>query len=118
VQRALDRLTIQVSLVGKDVQYHYVLELPTLWILKYFKSPVIEGRDGYIVALLNNIGDAWAGTAKEDGHPTLAAPQRARVQESERSTGAHRGMAPRLQRASTKTLLNSGITSPALDKRP
>jgi len=53
VQRALDRLTIQESLVGKDVQYHYVLELPTLWILKYFKSPVIEGRDGYIVALLD-----------------------------------------------------------------
>jgi hypothetical protein len=65
VQPALDRLTIQEGLVGNDVQYHYVLELPTLGILKYFKSAVIEGRDEYIVRLLNSIGDAWAGTGKD-----------------------------------------------------
>jgi len=61
-QPPLDELLIEEGTVGNDVQYHYFLNLPSLGVRKHFESPVIKGRDEYVVKILNGIGAAWAGT--------------------------------------------------------
>ena len=61
----LDQLLIEESFVGNDVKYHYFLDLPSLRIRKHFESPVITGRDSYITKIMNRIGDAWAGSGRD-----------------------------------------------------
>lgn len=61
----LDELLIEESFIGNEVQYRYFLDLPSLKIRKHFESPVISGRDSYITKIMNRIGDAWAGTGRD-----------------------------------------------------
>jgi len=62
----LDELLIAESHVGKSVQYRYFLNLPSLRIRKHFESPVIAGRDRYVVKILDRIGRAWAGSGRKE----------------------------------------------------
>lgn len=61
----VDEMRIIELLVGDSVQYLYLLDLPSLKIREEFRSPLIPERDTYITRIMARIGDAWAGTGKD-----------------------------------------------------
>lgn len=64
-EEPLDQLLITENKVDNDVQYHYLLQLPSLNIREHFESKVIQDRGARITKILNDIGNAWAGTEKD-----------------------------------------------------